>query len=82
MPIRTKRGFKHLIGIYEGKEKFVASCENCSYYEPILRECLNNNVLEFDMIEDKDRKYCVHWQPFYRDLELKYSRKKNKGEEW
>jgi|AntRauTorckE6833_2_1112554.scaffolds.fasta_scaffold00366_23 hypothetical protein len=52
----------------EGNNQYVRSCENCDFYyqseEDDEELCQNPQVLEYDMIFDENRVYCLRWQPY------------------
>lgn len=47
--------------------KFVCSCFNCEHYGQGARDaseaCRNPAVLEYDMVVEGGRIYCIQWQP-------------------
>jgi hypothetical protein len=47
--------------------RFVMSCTNCEFYYQACGDkeecCQNNGVLEYDVIVDSDRVYCLQWKP-------------------
>ena len=60
------RGYKEVREKTEKSAKYMRSCFNCeSYYETRSDEgeiCQNPNVLEYDMIVEKNNVYCTQWK--------------------
>lgn len=50
--------------------RFIRSCDNCKYYYKDKGDeeelCQNNKVLEYDMIIEENRVYCLRWKPYER----------------
>ena len=47
--------------------KVICSCFNCDYYYQgkydTSEVCQNPEVLEYDMVVEENRIYCIQWQP-------------------
>ena len=52
--------------------KFLRTCENCKHYyqdnEDKEELCQNSEVLEYDMVVEENRVYCIRWEPISRGL--------------
>lgn len=66
-PVFT-RGYKDVRARIEKYPKFFMSCLNCDYYfkdkGDDVELCQNPNVLQYDMVVEPDRVYCIHWVLF------------------
>lgn len=63
-----KRGYKEVRDVVEKKPKYYMSCTNCHNFfqaEGDLTElCQNTAVLEYDMVLEDNRIYCLQWSLF------------------
>lgn len=59
------RGYKESRERLAKNPYYCRSCFNCDYYYQAVGDkeecCQNSNVLEYDMVVDKNNVYCVHW---------------------
>lgn len=64
--MKFERGYDPVKEKMKSGSKYVVSCTNCRYYyqASVDREevCQNNAVLEYDMVVDENRIYCLLWQ--------------------
>ena len=64
---KYKRGYDTARERVKQHVKFVCSCFNCDYYYKgqgdVDETCQNPEVLQYDMVLEQNRVYCIQWQP-------------------
>ena len=78
----TQRGYKSVRERVEKYPRIFRSCTNCDYYYQAVGDkeevCQNNVVLEYDMVVEDNRIYCLHWKQFIgHKSEVKENAKSN-----
>ena len=67
---RLNRGYKEVSEKVMRNPKFFRSCYNCYYFYQSREDreelCQNPDVLEYDMVIEEDRFYCIKWRPVGR----------------
>lgn len=66
----THRGYTSVREKVDSLPKAYMSCMNCVFYyqaEGDIEECCqNSSVLEYDMVVEENRVYCLKWIPSYQ----------------
>lgn len=64
--LKFERGFESVREGVKKKEKLLKSCTNCKYFYKEVGDkeelCQNDQVLEYDMVVDENRVYCILWR--------------------
>ncbi|MBO8161080.1 MAG: hypothetical protein H0Z24_05540 [Thermosipho sp. (in: Bacteria)] len=59
-------GWKFVREKVNNNPQFFRNCNNCRYYYQLEGEdeeyCQNEKVLEYDIIVENDRTYCLYWK--------------------
>ena len=62
-----KRGFKPIFRKLMKRSKYVMGCESCRYFYKGKGDdeelCQNENVTEWDMVNNERTIYCTYWTP-------------------
>lgn len=59
-PGQIKRGFKPLAEHVDGRQKYVADCKSCCFWNE-NDGCENPNYIPYDLIVEENRSYCIYW---------------------
>ena len=64
---RYSRGYDTARDRARQHAKIICTCFNCDYYYQgkydTLEVCQNPEVLQYDMVVEGNRIYCIQWQP-------------------
>lgn len=65
--MKFERGYDLSREKTEKSPKLIMSCTNCGYFYQASGDkeevCQNESVLEYDMVFDENRVYCLQWKP-------------------
>lgn len=70
------RGYKPIRDKIKKNSRYVRSCFNCLHYYQAVGDkeevCQNPNVVEYDMVYEKNLVFCLHWKPSFDTSEGKF----------
>ena len=58
--------FRKLVRDKPSTAKYVANCQSCKFLNA-NDECTNNNVTQYDIVEEEGKTFCAFWKGFEYD---------------
>lgn len=64
--MKLTRGYAKVMNKVDKSPRYTKSCLNCEYYYKASGDreevCQNDAVLEYDMVVEENRIYCLQWE--------------------